>query len=71
MSDTFSNCQQLIRQTRYRLKIETTVKSLLTVSGGVVFTTIQTSARRKGGEYPKLSDRRNIVVVTFSSQKPI
>ena len=47
------------------------MQSLLSVaSGGVVFTTIQKfMPEEKGGEYPKLSDRRNIVVVADEAHR--
>jgi type I restriction enzyme R subunit len=69
--DTFSNCQQLIRQTPVQAENRNHLQSLLSVaSGGVVFTTIQKfMPEEKGGEYPKLSDRRNIVVVADEAHR--
>jgi type I restriction enzyme R subunit len=47
------------------------LQSLLSVSsGGVVFTTIQKFLpEEKGGTYPKLSDRRNIVVIADEAHR--
>lgn len=69
--DTFSNCQQLIRQTPVQAENRNHLQSLLSVaSGGVIFTTIQKfMPEEKGGEYPKLSDRRNIVVVADEAHR--
>lgn len=69
--ETFSNCQQLIRQTPVQAESRSHLQSLLTVaSGGVVFTTIQKfMPDEKGGTYPKLSDRRNIVVIADEAHR--
>lgn len=69
--ETFSNCQQLIRQTPLQAENRNHLQSLLSVaSGGVVFTTIQKfMPEEKGGNYPKLSDRRNIVVVADEAHR--
>lgn len=69
--ETFSNCQQLIRQTPVQAESRSHLQSLLTVaSGGVVFTTIQKfMPDDKGGVYPKLSDRRNIVVIADEAHR--
>jgi type I restriction enzyme R subunit len=69
--ETFSNCQQLIRQTPVQAESRSHLQSLLTVaSGGVVFTTIQKFMPvEKGGTYPKLSDRRNIVVIADEAHR--
>jgi type I restriction enzyme R subunit len=69
--ETFSNCQQLIRQTPVQADSRATLQSLLAVSsGGVVFTTIQKFLpNEKGGIYPKLSDRRNIVVIADEAHR--
>ncbi len=69
--ETFSNCQQLIRQTPVQAESRSHLQSLLTVaSGGVVFTTIQKfMPEDKGGIYPKLSDRRNIVVIADEAHR--
>lgn len=69
--ETFSNCQQLIRQTPVQAESRIHLQTLLTVaSGGVVFTTIQKfMPDEKGGTYPKLSDRRNIVVIADEAHR--
>lgn len=69
--ETFSNCQQLIRQTPIQAENRNHLQSLLSVaSGGVVFTTIQKfMPEEKGGIYPKLSDRRNIVVIADEAHR--
>lgn len=69
--ETFSNCQQLIRQTPVQAESRSHLQTLLTVaSGGVVFTTIQKfMPDEKGGTYPKLSDRRNIVVIADEAHR--
>ena len=69
--DTFVNCQQLLRQTPVQAENRIHLQSLLSVaSGGVVFTTIQKfMPEEKGGTYPKLSDRRNIVVIADEAHR--
>lgn len=69
--DTFSNCQQLIRQTPVQAENRQHLQSLLSVSsGGVVFTTIQKFLPdEKGGTYPKLSERRNVVVIADEAHR--
>lgn len=69
--ETFSNCQQLIRQTPVQAENRNHLQTLLSVaSGGVVFTTIQKfMPEEKGGTYPKLSDRRNIVVIADEAHR--
>ena len=69
--ETFSNCQQLIRQTPVQAESRSHLQTLLSVaSGGVVFTTIQKfMPDEKGGTYPKLSDRRNIVVIADEAHR--
>ncbi len=69
--ETFSNCQQLIRQTPVQAENRSHLQSLLSVvSGGVVFTTIQKfMPEEKGAIYPQLSDRRNIVVIADEAHR--
>lgn len=69
--DTFSNCQQLIRQTPVQAEGRIHLQNLLSVaSGGVIFTTIQKfMPEEKGAVYPKLSDRRNIVVIADEAHR--
>lgn len=69
--ETFTNCQQLLRQTPTQAANREHLQKLLTVaSGGVVFTTIQKFLPAdNGGQYPRLSDRRNIVVIADEAHR--
>ena len=69
--ETFSNCQQLLRQTPVQAANREELKKLLAVaSGGVIFTTIQKFLpNEKGGEYPLLSERRNVVVIADEAHR--
>jgi type I restriction enzyme R subunit len=92
--ETFTNCQQLLRQTPVQAANRDDLKKLLFVaSGGVIFTTIQkflprpepvegrnsgdgpstSSGRGSGlsiiGQYPRLSNRRNIVVLADEAHR--
>jgi type I restriction enzyme R subunit len=69
--DTFSNCADLLRQKPVQAQDREHLRELLKVaSGGVVFTTIQKFfPEEKGGKYPKLSDRRNIVVIADEAHR--
>ncbi|MDD1762054.1 MAG: HsdR family type I site-specific deoxyribonuclease, partial [Methanothrix sp.] len=60
--DTFSACQDLLRQAPVQAEDRESLKKLLQVaSGGVIFTTIQKFSPEDDMEkYPLLSDRRNI-----------
>src|SRR5271166_4386398 len=68
---TFSDCHELLRQAPAQAEGRDQVKELLKVaSGGVIFTTIQKFLpETKGGKYPRLSDRRNIVVVADEAHR--
>ncbi|NPD86029.1 type I restriction endonuclease subunit R [Lentimicrobium sp. L6] len=69
--ETFSNCNQLIRQTPKQAENRSGLRELLKVaSGGVVFTTIQKfMPEEKGDTYPTLSERHNIVVVADEAHR--
>ena len=69
--DTFTNCQQLLRQTPVQAESREDLKRLLSVaSGGIVFTTIQKFLpEEKGAVYPLLTDRRNVVVVADEAHR--
>lgn len=69
--DTFCNCQQLLRQEPKQATDRKTLRQLLAVaSGGIVFTTIQKFLpEEKGDSFPKLSDRRNIIVVADEAHR--
>ena len=69
--ETFSNCQQLLRQTPVQAANREELKKLLAVaSGGIVFTTIQKFLPDEKGEaYPLLTDRRNVVVIADEAHR--
>ena len=69
--DTFSSCAALLRQKPVQAEDREHLRELLTVaSGGVVFTTIQKFfPEEKGGKYPLLSERRNIVVIADEAHR--
>lgn len=67
---TFSDCKELLRQTPEQAESREHLQQLLgRSSGGVIFTTIQKFLPPSGGEYPKLSDRRNIVVIADEAHR--
>ena len=68
---TFSRCHELLRQKPVQAENRKHLRELLQVaSGGVVFTTIQKfMPEEKGDTYPKLSDRRNIVVIADEAHR--
>ncbi len=69
--ETFTNCQQLLRQTPVQAATRADLQKLLAVaSGGIVFTTIQKFfPAEDGGQYPRLSERRNIVVMADEAHR--
>lgn len=69
--ETFGNCQQLLRQTPAQAANRDDLRRLLAVaSGGIIFTTIQKFLpEEKGGTYPLLADRRNIVVIADEAHR--
>jgi len=69
--ETFSNCQQLLRQTPVLTGSRAELRKLLSVaSGGVVFTTIQKFVpEEKGDGFPTLTDRRNVVVIADEAHR--
>ncbi len=68
---TFSACRELLRQTPEQAASREHLQNLLQVSsGGVIFTTIQKFLPdSKGGKYPILSDRRNVVVIADEAHR--
>jgi len=68
---TFSRCHEILRQKPVQALDREHLKKLLAVgSGGIVFTTIQKFfPEKKGGKYPSLSDRRNIIVITDEAHR--
>jgi type I restriction enzyme R subunit len=69
--DTFCNCSQLLRQEPKQATDRKALRDLLSVaSGGIVFTTIQKFLpEEKGDSFPKLTDRRNVVVVADEAHR--
>ena len=68
---TFAGCHELLQQKPARADSRAELMQLLRVaSGGVVFTTIQKFfPEQKGDRYPRLSDRRNIVVIADEAHR--
>ena len=68
---TFSSCRELLRQTPVQAESRDHLKELLQVAaGGVIFTTIQKfMPEEKGGQYPVLSVRHNIVVIADEAHR--
>ena len=68
---TFARCHELLRQTPIQAEDRDHLRELLQVaSGGVVFTTIQKFLPvDKGQKFPKLSDRRNVVVIADEAHR--
>ena len=67
---TFAGCHDLLRQKPVQADDRHAVHDLLQVaSGGVVFTTLQKFAPDPGETYPKLSNRRNIVVIADEAHR--
>ena len=69
--NTFSRCQELLRQPPVQAGSRADLRSQLSVeAGGVVFTTIQKFfPEEKGDTYPTLSERRNIVVIADEAHR--
>ena len=68
--DTFAASKQLLRQDPIQAENRNHLKELLNVaSGGVVFTTIQKFQPEEGNVYPKLSGRRNIIVIADEAHR--
>lgn len=68
---TFAMCKELLRQAPIQADSREDLQVALDrAAGGVVFTTIQKFAPAKGQtEYPKLTDRRNVVVVADEAHR--
>lgn len=68
---TFCTCKELIRQTPRQADSRNDLRGLLQVaSGGVIFSTIQKfMPDDRSGEYPCLSQRRNIVVIADEAHR--
>jgi type I restriction enzyme R subunit len=68
---TFASCKDLIRQTPKQAEDRQHLKHLLKVaSGGVIFTTIQKFLPEdRATDFPRLSERRNIVVIADEAHR--
>jgi type I restriction enzyme R subunit len=68
---TFASCHELLRQAPVQARDRDHLRELLQVaSGGVVFTTIQKFLPAdKGEKFPRLSDRRNVVVIADEAHR--
>jgi len=68
---TFSRCHEILRQKPVQAENRAHLRELLSVAaGGVVFTTIQKFfPEEKGDTFPKLSERRNIVVIADEAHR--
>lgn len=68
---TFSMCRDLIRQTPQQAESREDLQNALNrASGGVIFTTIQKFFPEQGEvDYPKLTDRRNVVVIADEAHR--
>ena len=68
---TFSRCADLLRQPPVQAESRADLRARLAVeSGGVVFTTIQKFfPEEKGDRHPRLSNRRNVVVIADEAHR--
>ncbi|MCL2135439.1 MAG: type I restriction endonuclease subunit R [Candidatus Bathyarchaeota archaeon] len=68
---TFSRCHELLRQEPKQATNRDQLKELLQVSsGGIIFTTIQKFfPDDKSGQYPMLSDRKNIIIIADEAHR--
>jgi type I restriction enzyme R subunit len=68
---TFSRCNEILRQKPVQAETREHLKELLKVaSGGIIFTTAQKFLPdEKGGKYPLLSERRNIIVIADEAHR--
>ena len=68
---TFARCHELLRQKPVQAESREHLRKLLQVaSGGVIFTTIHKFfPDEKGGKHPRLSVRRNIVVIADEAHR--
>ena len=66
----FQRCHDILGQTPVQAASRERLRELLAVaSGGVVFTTIQKFLPEKGERMPRLSDRRNIIVIADEAHR--
>jgi type I restriction enzyme R subunit len=71
LHEQFARCKDVLRQKPEQAKDRDHLKTLLGVaSGGIVFTTIQKFfPEEKGGKYPALTDRRNVIVIADEAHR--
>ncbi len=69
--DTFAGCRQLLRQEPTQVDSRgDLIKKLKVASGGIVFTTVQKFFPEENSEkFPKLSERKNIVVIADEAHR--
>ena len=69
--DTFSSCNELLRQKPVQAENRSHLRELLEVaSGGVIFTTIQKfNPEERGDNYPLLSERHNILFIADEAHR--
>lgn len=69
--NTFTNCQDVLRQTPQQATTRKELRELLDRdSGGVIFTTIQKFSPEEGEDaYPTLSERNNIIVIADEAHR--
>lgn len=67
----FSRCIQVLRQTPVQIESRKELREKLQVaSGGIFFTTIQKfMPEKKGDTFPRLSDRKNIIVIADEAHR--
>jgi type I restriction enzyme R subunit len=68
---TFARCAELLRQDPVQAESSVHLKRLLSVAaGGIVFTTIQKFLPDTGGSrFPRLTDRRNVIVIADEAHR--
>jgi type I restriction enzyme R subunit len=67
---TFSRCHETLRQPPVQAESRTHLRQLLSVSsGGIVFTTIQKFTPADDDRDPKLTDRRNVIVIADEAHR--
>lgn len=69
--DTFVASRDLLRQTPQQADgVEATKKLLSVASGGIVFSTVQKfSTEDTDGQYPRLTDRSNVIVIADEAHR--
>ncbi|MHB1549573.1 MAG: type I restriction endonuclease subunit R [Vulcanimicrobiaceae bacterium] len=67
----FARCEEVLRQKAEQAKTREELHDLLNVAaGGIIFTTIQKFfPEEKGGKYPELTARRNVIVIADEAHR--